>query len=102
MKGKFNYYCVKFGSQGSVPATPSGMLQPDTQRKSGRQRYHTISCRSSPPPSLAAILCNSYYHTNLLFCCHDFTLSISSHKRALAMERKHTSFGIGGGEDGAE
>ena len=59
MKGKFNYYCVKFGSQGSVPATPSGMLQPDTQRKSGRQRYHTISCRCSPPPSLAAI----YYVT---------------------------------------
>ena len=34
-----NSNCLLFDSQVSVPRTPSGMLQPDAQRKSGRQRY---------------------------------------------------------------
>jgi hypothetical protein len=65
------------------------MLQPDAQRKSGRQRYiilyQTVDVPISP-----------------LLSYHGYVFSISSHKRALAMERKHASFGIGGGEDGTE
>lgn len=74
-----------------MPGTPSGMLQPDAQRKSGRQRY--INCCN-----IDAMNPTSDY----LLLYQPYCFSISSHKRALAMERKHATFGIGGGEDGTE